>query len=87
MSLGICNKHITVKTVIKKEPETDIVSLFILSSSLFLLPAIHSSSLDVVSSSSVVRGPADDPGHRPGGGADRGRVPARPVPQDLHPQI
>ena len=38
-------------------------------------------------SAAVVRGPADDPRHRAGGGALRRRLSARPVPQDLHPPL
>ena len=38
-------------------------------------------------SASVVRGSADDPRHSAGGGALPRRLPARPVPQDLHPPL
>ena len=38
-------------------------------------------------SAAGVRGAADDPRHRAGGGARARRLPARPVPQDLHPPL
>ena len=38
-------------------------------------------------SATGVRGEADDQRHRGGGGARAGRLPARPVPQDLHPPL